>query len=179
MQAFKRTIAAVGLAIIIAHVALGLYTAFFHSAQPTTLTSVYNRWFLLGPFFSESRFKASHHVSVRYYHAGKWSAFDDYGKKNFDYYRGHPWRYDKLKLCSYERAIMRNTVRKLKPVTKGVVSYDDRIQQANRYVADHIPIDLPDSIHLVYKLYWFTPQDQTYQIDTVFNIRYAPTDEQL
>jgi len=70
-------------------------------------TSLYRRLILLGPFFQESKIKASAHLLISSYQNGSWSQFIDYGHKNRGEYLKRPWRYDKLHSNDFEQYITR------------------------------------------------------------------------
>jgi hypothetical protein len=175
---FKRRIGIAAFVIVLLHILFSLFVAVLpmQHVSSNAVTSLYNRLILLGPFFHESRIKASPHVYVRYKVNDAWTQARDYGKENFTYYCEHPWRYDKLHFNDFERYISHQIGKQSHSKPFNEISKSRVFRELNQFLLQE-PIQEPvDSVTVMYGFNLYLPEAKTFTFDTIFTYTYNPKD---
>jgi hypothetical protein len=176
LGSFKKKVGIGALTLVLLHLVLSVSVILIPGQRIKTnmVGALYNQLILLGPFFQETRIKASPHVYVRYTKNGMWTPFRDYGKENFSMYKESPWRYRKLHVNDFERYIS-NQIRAQRNFRNFDQAKNSRaFRELNQYVLQEL-IRMPvDSVNVLYGLNMFLPASKTFRFDTIFNYRYNP-----
>src|SRR5438105_10701337 len=93
---FKQTTAAILCCVVLAFVALNLYSIFYKPRSKSLPVRIFNRFALIGPFFEEDRIQIVPHLKIRVKEDNAWGQWRDYEHENFLQYHNNPLRYDKL-----------------------------------------------------------------------------------
>lgn len=173
---FQFRIGIIALTIVVLHVVLAFYVVFVPEKRLVRhkIVSIYQKLFVLGPFFSESRIKSSHYLSVRYKQHGKWSSPREYGKEQFLLYSRMPWRIDRILYNDYEKRLAFKVGELTSKPSFENIKNNPSFRELNEfYMTEYIQTPV-DSVHMVYGLHLYIPKTKTYMLDTIFNYTYNP-----
>jgi len=164
------------LTILIVHVALCLYVILVPEKMmlQNKAVKIYKQLMILGPFFTESRIKSSHYLSVRYKKNGTWSSPREYAKENFLFYCENPWRYDRLPYGDYEKRLSYTVGKLAEKQPLDLVKKSSSFRELNEFILQENIHEKVDSIHLIYGLNQYHPDKGIYTLDTIFNWMYNP-----
>jgi hypothetical protein len=177
IQNLRGRIGIVAIIILAVHSMLCLYIIFVpaESSIRNRLTIVYRQLFVLGPFFSESRIKSSHYLSVRYKSEGKWSTSREFVNENLLAFAKTPFRFDRLPYNDYEKRLS-YTVGEQSKKNKSFedVKKSTAFRELNAFILKEYLKVHADSVAVLYGLEGYNPQDDVFKLDTVFYFTYNP-----
>lgn len=167
----------IALTVVTLHVTLGLYVVFTpdHSLIRAKVVKIYKQLIVLGPFFTESRIKSSHSLSIRYKRNNNWSPPREFGKEHFLFYCRNPWRCDKLPYSEYEKRLSDRVGKLAKAKTFERVKNNSSFRELNGFMLQEFIKAPVDSISMVYALNHYNPKKGSYKLDTIFIYTYNPT----
>lgn len=173
---FKKKIGIAACLLILLYVATGLLILILPEkvVYSNHATSLYRRLILLGPFFQESKIKASPHLFISSYQNGSWSPFIDYGGRNREEYLKHPWRYDKLHSNDFEQYITRQMASPKKLRHYEEMKGSKAFRELNQFIVSQYFKEPTDSISLLYGLNLYLPETNSFRFDTIFAFKYNP-----
>jgi hypothetical protein len=170
----RSRIAIIALAGVCLHVVLCLYVVFIpaESLRKNRLISIYRQLFVLGPFFSESRIKSSHHLSVRYKSKEGWSEPREFVNENFVYFSRLPFRLDKLPFNDYEKRLSYIVGNEAQRSSFDIVKKSQAFRELNEFILQEYIIIPVDSMQLIYGWQQYDPRVEKFRLDTVFHYTY-------
>lgn len=175
-NALRKKIGIAAMIIVVIHVMLCLYVVFIPAkfSMNNQVINVYKGLFVLGPFFTESRIKSSHYLSVRYKSDGKWSAPRQLVNENFLTFSKKPLRFDKLPFNDYEKRLSYIVGKMAKSKNFEDMKKSSAFRELNQFISEEY-IKVPsDSVSLLYGEEGYDPQADSFTLDTVFYFTYNP-----
>ena len=171
---FKKKVGIGALILVVLHILLAVSTILSpkQSLKLNVVASIYNQLILLGPFFQESRIKASPRLYVSYNKKGVWSSYRNYGEENFLSYQGNMWNYYRLHLSDYERYISNQIGSQKNTNDFEHVKNSRAFRELNQYVIREILEEPVDSVRLLYGVNSYLPESKISRFDTIFSYRY-------
>ncbi len=176
-QSKQFRIGLIALVIVAFHILLSLIV-FFVPAQVlphNKVITLYRQLVLLGPFFTESRIKYSHHLSVQYKKNDVWSEPREFGKKRFSEYIDRPWQVQNLAYIGYEKMLAAEIARVAEKHPVELVLRSSSFREMNSFLTKEM-IKFPvDSMRILYGLDHYNLQQKSFLLDTLFAFTYNPS----
>ena len=174
---FKKRAGIAAFVIIGIHIALCCFAMLAPKSivHSTRLTSLYDRLIILGPFFQEARISSTPRVFVSYKTNNEWSKPVDHSIEDFNYYRAHPWRYDKLHTGDFVRSTS-SRVSKFQKQASAEIKKSRAFRELNEFILQEYIKQPVDSINVLYAFNVYLADVNAYRLDTVFQYTYRPSD---
>lgn len=133
---------------------------------------LYQKFFLVGPFFSDERIRATPQTYVDFYSINEgWHRPTHYGHEHFLAYHHAPWRYARLKRADFERSLFRNTFGKNPVDFQGT----EQLRAAAAYIEHELLAgEAVDSVRVLYVIDTWLPRHGKMKRDTLVDYRYKP-----
>ena len=155
---------------LMAHVALAFTALMFPRAgRSIKVLSIYQRYILSGPYFSEKTVRSSHHLYVAYKHNGQWVGEKDYAQEDFESYCRAPWRYDKLHLRQYPLYLAWQLAQRHTGAAELCAS--GNFTALKGFTEQQWLGHVPDSISFRYCTRSYDVESSTYSVDTIFLVK--------
>ncbi|MEP6734699.1 MAG: hypothetical protein ABJA70_04210 [Chryseolinea sp.] len=166
----KRVIAIAIVISLTIHIMLACTALLFPLASRSNrLLTVYQRYVLSGPYFTDETVRTSHHLYVGYKSGGKWAGKKDYAQQDFEDYCKAPWRYGKLHLRRYPLYLARRLAQHDQP-GEGLCTSPSlmalRKFSEGQWIGQRV-----DSISFLYSTRTYDVQSSSYSIDTIFSVK--------
>ncbi|WP_333820494.1 hypothetical protein [Ohtaekwangia sp.] len=138
------------------------------------VAKVYERLFLIGPFFKEERIGVSPDLYIRCKSDTTWSPYTNYGMNFMHAYYAASWRYNQLQQNTLLRHFTRMAYRTTgKDITAALPSA--AFCRLNTFIQKElVAAKAVDSIQLVYIFHAYAKEQQTFKTDTVWNVTFNP-----
>ena len=151
------------LMIISLHVLLCLYFAFAPGryAIRNGLAIVYRNVALLGPFFTESRIKASPYLVVRTNKDGVWSSARYVYKDHLSAYNNLPWRLHELSHTSNESRLTRELSEMKKLKSADDIKSSTAFRALHAFLTEDTEADV-DSIQIASGMAYYNPETRSF-----------------
>ena len=175
LASFKKKVGIGALIIVLMHILLAVFTVLIPQdrIKSNIVASFYNQLVLLGPFFQESRIKASPHLFVSYKRKDVWNPYRDYASENFLIYKQNLWNYYRLHKSDFQRYIA-NEVGQQKMKGFDEVIKSRGFRELNQHITGELIGEPVDSLKLLYGVNTYFPDSKTSRFDTIFYYTYNP-----
>ena len=161
--------------IISIHVLLCLFFLFGTGRYTRNrIASLYRQLALVGPFFTESRIKSTHYLTIRWKKNNEWSPLRRPCRENFSSYNNLPWRLDNLSAISYEIRLAHTLGTMVKEKSFTEIKKSLAFRELNGYLMDEFVQAPVDCIQIVSGLEHYHPDTRSVTLDTTFIFTYEP-----
>jgi hypothetical protein len=152
-MANKRVIKALRL-LFVAHIFIALIVVFFNPYMGATISRLYLRYVVPGPFFTEQSITSSHHLTISWSDANGWTSPMDPALESFNkYHSTHNVYY--LNKCRLERSFSYGLVSRMMRKKNANILNSREWKSLQNYLKDKVVPGKVDSIRV--EIYRHTP----------------------